>query len=517
VRKVTDKAHAQGAQALKKEQRYYLGTVELYRSYDNAGDLAVERYTLHVSDDKQRIAMVDNRTVGQNGQPDAHLVRYQLPNHLSSASMEVDQTGRVISYEEHHPFGTTSYQARNATVNAAAKRYRFTAMERDEESGLEYHSARYYVPWLGRWLSPDKLGEKQKGNRYAYVNNNPLKFMDTNGMFEEPTHGALTYRLAIAAGFHPDDAAQIALATAAMDHDAADRPGDSTLETAANILNGQTKPRHYPSQAEAMARVERDIAPQSQGGGGAQDLQQLGRDLHSLEDVGTATNPGPHNRNPSGGPPVRHASDTLFTVGLIAGGAAAGLGYAAYLGVNWVASLSSTGDKIGAGILTALAIILAVALAAFAILLIVTSIKAEGTGHPTYWTERGRLSFWWRHTADQYYQDPEANRREMTEIYQILQRAARARYGPGHPIRTDDAMAIRAMYQLGEAQTMEEIDRYMNEPAMSSDGRMFLSYTEILGLRQGGPTWTPRDMDISVTGDGRTYKEFYDAQRHQQR
>jgi hypothetical protein len=28
-----------------------------------------------------------------------------------------------------------------ATINPVAKRYRYTGMERDEETGLEYHSA----------------------------------------------------------------------------------------------------------------------------------------------------------------------------------------------------------------------------------------------------------------------------------------------------------------------------------------------------------------------------------------
>jgi RHS repeat-associated protein len=73
-------------------------------------------------------------------------------------------SAKVISYEEYHPYGATAYQAQNATIKAAAKRYRYTGMERDEESGLEYHSARYYLPWLGRWLSCDPLF---KGNQAA--------------------------------------------------------------------------------------------------------------------------------------------------------------------------------------------------------------------------------------------------------------------------------------------------------------------------------------------------------------
>jgi hypothetical protein len=38
-----------------------------------------------------------------------------------------------------------------------SKRYRYTGKERDEESGLYYHGARYYAPWLGRWTAIDPL------------------------------------------------------------------------------------------------------------------------------------------------------------------------------------------------------------------------------------------------------------------------------------------------------------------------------------------------------------------------
>ena len=37
--------------------------------------------------------------------------RYQFGNHLGSASLELDENGRLISYEEYCPYGSTSYQA----------------------------------------------------------------------------------------------------------------------------------------------------------------------------------------------------------------------------------------------------------------------------------------------------------------------------------------------------------------------------------------------------------------------
>jgi RHS repeat-associated protein len=46
----------------------------------------------------------------------------------------------------------------SSTIRATANRYRYTGKESDEESGLHYHSARYYAPWLARWVSCDPIG-----------------------------------------------------------------------------------------------------------------------------------------------------------------------------------------------------------------------------------------------------------------------------------------------------------------------------------------------------------------------
>jgi RHS repeat-associated protein len=107
-----------------------------------------------------------------------------LYSHLGSSALELDNNADVISYEEYHPFGTTAYQANNAALNAAAKRYRYTGMERDDETGLEYHSARYYISWLGRWLSADPIGIGDGLNVYGYCKGNPVNSVDINGKEE---------------------------------------------------------------------------------------------------------------------------------------------------------------------------------------------------------------------------------------------------------------------------------------------------------------------------------------------
>lgn len=179
VRKVTEHAAGPGSVPLKKNERIYVGGIEIYREYTGmcAG---LERKTLHIMDDASRIAMVETRNEVEDGSP-AKLVRYQLSNHLGTACLETDDNARVISCEEYHPYGTTSCQAVDRSIKAAAKRYRYTGKERDEETGLYYHGARYYAPWLGRWISCDPAGMADGTNLYAYTAGNPVRFIDPKG------------------------------------------------------------------------------------------------------------------------------------------------------------------------------------------------------------------------------------------------------------------------------------------------------------------------------------------------
>jgi len=185
VRKVTERQAADGGTPTRMKERIYLGGFEIYREYDGTGvNVALERETLHIMDDKQRIALVETKTVDTSLPltPNSSLVRYQLGNHLASASLELDDTAQIISYEECHPYGTTSYRAADSAIEASAKRYRYTGKEKDEENGLYYHGARYYPPWLGRWCSVDPLGAQTPAkSTYSSFANNPLFFIDPDG------------------------------------------------------------------------------------------------------------------------------------------------------------------------------------------------------------------------------------------------------------------------------------------------------------------------------------------------
>jgi len=181
IRKITENQADAGITPTKKEERIYIAGYELYKKHSGT-DAGLQRISLSLMDEGHRFVMIETRNDVDDG-TDKHLVRYQLHNHLGSASLELNGTSytEIISYEEYHPFGTTAYQAKNAAIRSSAKRYRYTGMERDEETGLEYHSARYYMPWLGRWVSADPLGIRDGVNVYVYCLNHPINRVDISG------------------------------------------------------------------------------------------------------------------------------------------------------------------------------------------------------------------------------------------------------------------------------------------------------------------------------------------------
>lgn len=185
--------------------RKYVGNWEAYQKIDTATNTVVlKRETLHVEDDHKRIALIDTPTVDTLSTGEAQILRYQHSNNINTASLELDENAAVITYEEFYPYGNTSFQGGRSVAECSLKRYRYTGKERDEETGLNYHGARYYAPWLARWtateprnselfhfLNTKENKEKDEGAEqhfieltaasYEYCYANPTRFIDPTG------------------------------------------------------------------------------------------------------------------------------------------------------------------------------------------------------------------------------------------------------------------------------------------------------------------------------------------------
>ncbi len=145
----------------------------------------LENNKLHVMDDQSRVALVRvGVAFSDDRMPE---VQFQIGDHLGSSNVVVGENGSMLNREEYMPYGETSFGG------GGSKRFRFTGKERDEESGLNYHKARYYVSWLGQWISSDPKGTIDGLNTFTYSHNNPIALIDLTGLLatEPPTSGTL--------------------------------------------------------------------------------------------------------------------------------------------------------------------------------------------------------------------------------------------------------------------------------------------------------------------------------------
>jgi RHS repeat-associated protein len=88
-----------------------------------------------------------------------------------------DTNGDSLGTIKYYPYGST----RSGSVPTDKK---FTG-QRLDDTGLYYYNARYYDAGIGRFISPDTIvpspANPQAYNRYSYVLNNPLRYIDPSG------------------------------------------------------------------------------------------------------------------------------------------------------------------------------------------------------------------------------------------------------------------------------------------------------------------------------------------------
>ncbi len=128
---------------------------------------------------------------------------YYHHDRLGSTAEITNPSGDVVQRYVYDSFGNTSIYNKDGTEITEASTdylknpYTFTGRERDPETGLHYHRARYYNPEAGRWISSDPIGfDSGDTNFYRYVFNNSINFNDPDGEILCP--------IAIAAGVSYD-------------------------------------------------------------------------------------------------------------------------------------------------------------------------------------------------------------------------------------------------------------------------------------------------------------------------
>ena len=89
----------------------------------------------------------------------------------------LDATGNKVAEYAYDPYGAPA-----AASGSTDQPYRYSTKMYDADTGLYYFGYRFYSPALGRWINRDPLGVRGGLNLYAYALNNPLRYVDPNGL-----------------------------------------------------------------------------------------------------------------------------------------------------------------------------------------------------------------------------------------------------------------------------------------------------------------------------------------------
>ncbi len=135
---------------------------------------------------------------------------YQYKDHLgdirlsyadSDKNGEIDAATEIIEEKHFYPFGL-AIKGMNTIVssngNGVAQRFGYNGKELSEDLGLNTmdFGARNYDAALGRWMNLDPLAEMMRRHSpYNYAFNNPIFFIDPDGMLPKASSGAIGGKL----------------------------------------------------------------------------------------------------------------------------------------------------------------------------------------------------------------------------------------------------------------------------------------------------------------------------------
>lgn len=153
----------------------------------------INRYELWDSNDRLLAEAIDGKTLRRHFYlGDKHVADITMVdnvstnttyyhNDLSGSPIAATSAAGILWKETYAPYGkkqTTPNSAKNSTVGFAGRAF-------DDNTGLSFMGARYYSPVMGRFLATDPKGfepdDIHSFNRYSYANNNPYKYVDTDG------------------------------------------------------------------------------------------------------------------------------------------------------------------------------------------------------------------------------------------------------------------------------------------------------------------------------------------------
>ncbi|MBT9613369.1 MAG: RHS repeat protein [Burkholderiales bacterium] len=114
-------------------------------------------------------------------------VHYVYADHLNTPRVITDQTNKTVWRWDSNPFGA---DAANEDADGDGVKFgynlRFPGQYWDKETGLHQNYFRDYDSSTGRYVQSDPIGLEGGLNTYTYVENNPISFVDPEGLAGGP-------------------------------------------------------------------------------------------------------------------------------------------------------------------------------------------------------------------------------------------------------------------------------------------------------------------------------------------
>ncbi len=115
---------------------------------------------------------------------------YNYTDHLENVRLSYYNNGgsvAVLEENNYYPFGM-KHSGYNGSVGNPSYQYKYNGKELQTESGMYDYGARFYMPDVGRWGVVDPAAELgRRFSPYNYAFDNPIMFVDPDGMWPWPT------------------------------------------------------------------------------------------------------------------------------------------------------------------------------------------------------------------------------------------------------------------------------------------------------------------------------------------
>jgi RHS repeat-associated protein len=113
------------------------------------------------------------------------------PDYVSNVDMVTDKSGEAYELFLYNAWGESLHHWSSSSTNSWSSPYRLNSKELDSETGMHYYGARYHHPKLSVWMSVDpKAAEMPSWSPYSFAFNNPIFFIDPDGMKPTPSQAA---------------------------------------------------------------------------------------------------------------------------------------------------------------------------------------------------------------------------------------------------------------------------------------------------------------------------------------